>query len=99
MNPIYTLPYVLSIGYRIEMSDEYDDLPLAEAERRLREEIEEHRAAMGRAGRRRAQLVAAEVQRRGRGGPAQVAAELGLSEPAVRKLVHEAKERTRSGSR
>jgi hypothetical protein len=73
------------------MHDEYEDLPLAQAEQRLRDEIEAHRQAMGPLGRRRAELVAAEVARRGPGGAIQVAAELGLSEAVVRRLVHEAR--------
>jgi DNA-binding MurR/RpiR family transcriptional regulator len=71
------------------MPDEYDDLPLPEAEQRLRAEIEEHRSEMSRLGRRRARLIAAAVERHGRGGPAIVATETGLSVPAVNKLVHE----------
>ncbi|GAA2159473.1 hypothetical protein GCM10009783_18810 [Glycomyces lechevalierae] len=78
------------------MPDEYDELPLPEAEQQLRAEIEEHRTAMGRLGRRRAQLLADEVDRRGRGGPAQIAEELGLSLPAVNKLVHEARRARRA---
>jgi hypothetical protein len=69
------------------MPDEFDAMPIAEAERRLREEIEEHRAAMERLGLRRAQLVHAEVARRGRGGAIEVAAELDLGEEAVRRLL------------
>lgn len=74
------------------MSDEFDDLPLAEVEQRLRAEIEEHRAAMGRLGRQRARLLADEADRRGRGGPTQIAEELGLSLPAVNKLVYEGRQ-------
>jgi DNA-binding MurR/RpiR family transcriptional regulator len=81
------------------MRDEYDDLPLAEAEKRLRDEIEAHRQAMGPLGRRRAELVAAEVARRGRGGAAEVARELGLSEAAVRRLLHEARSQSQSGAK
>jgi hypothetical protein len=69
------------------MPDEYDAMPLAEAERRLREEIEARRADMERLGLRRAQLVHAEVTRRGRGGAVEVAAELDLGEEAVRRLL------------
>lgn len=74
------------------MPDEYDELPLTVAEQRLRTEIEDHRSEMGRLGRRRARLLADEVDRRGRGGPAQIAEELGLSLPAVNKLVHEGRQ-------
>lgn len=80
------------------MHDDYDDLPLAKAELRLRNEIEQHRAAMSQLGRRRAQLVAAEVKQRGRGGASQVATELGLTEGAVYKLVHEARKAQRADS-
>jgi hypothetical protein len=87
----YRVPCGMSIGYPVIMSDEYEHLPLDEADRRLREAIEKHRAAMAPLGRRRAELVAADVQRRGQRGVAEVAAVLGLSESAVRRLVSEAK--------
>jgi predicted ArsR family transcriptional regulator len=78
------------------MQDEYEGLPFAEAEQRLRDEIEAHRQAMGPLGRRRAELVAAEVARRGPGGARDVAEEMGLSEPAVRRLMREARLQTES---
>jgi DNA-binding MurR/RpiR family transcriptional regulator len=73
------------------MSTESESAPLAEADHRLREEIEAHRAAMSEIGKRRAALVANAVQLRGRAGVAEVAAELGLSQSAVRRLIAEAR--------
>lgn len=64
---------------------------LVAAERRLRAQIEEHRAEMSRLGKLRAALVAAEVHRRGRTGVAEVAAELELSQSAIRRLVTESR--------
>lgn len=69
------------------MPTESESTTLAQADRQLRAEIEAHRTAMGKLGQRRATLVAAEVHRRGRTGVAEVAAELGLSESAIRRLV------------
>lgn len=73
------------------MKNEHDGLTFAEVEQRLRDEIEAHRKAMGPLGRRRAELVAAEVARRGPGGAIEVAKEMGLSEAAVRRLMREAR--------
>jgi DNA-binding MurR/RpiR family transcriptional regulator len=73
------------------MKDEFEDLPLTEADELLRAEIEAHRDAMRQLGRRRAALIEAEVQRRGRSGVAEIADELGLSQSAVRRVITEAR--------
>lgn len=73
------------------MFDELDDLPLAEADRRIRERLDEIRAQMSGLGRYRASRIAAEVERRGRGGVASVAEELGIKPVAVYRVLSEAK--------
>jgi DNA-binding MurR/RpiR family transcriptional regulator len=73
------------------MSDDLEGLSLAEADKLLRTQIEEHRDAMSELGRRRAALIGAAVQSRGRSGVAEVAELLGLSQSAVRRVLVEAK--------
>ncbi|THV26020.1 helix-turn-helix domain-containing protein [Glycomyces paridis] len=73
------------------MSDNFERLPLAEADQQYRAAIETHRTAMSTLGKARASRIAAEVAARGRTGVAEVAAELGLSESAVRRLLVEAR--------
>jgi DNA-binding CsgD family transcriptional regulator len=71
------------------MTDDLDAMPLPEADRVARQQIEHHRAQMGRWRLRRAERVAAE--RAGGRSVAEVAEELGVHEQVVYDLLRTAR--------
>jgi hypothetical protein len=84
-------PIILSSGYPIAVTEvDLNKLPLPEADRLAREQIEHHRDQMGWWRRARANRVAAEREA-GRSVP-DIAAELKVHEQTVYSLLREARE-------
>lgn len=74
------------------MSDDLSDLPLRDADRRAREQIEFHRAEMGRWKRLRALRIALARETL---SVEQIAVELGISAPTVYEVLRAAKKEGR----